>query len=502
MKILLIKPQITISKNFKGIGRFFPPIGLEYIAALLEQNNYTVKILDTSIEDWKKIHKRTDGMEYMGMSFDKVKKEIKKENPDVVGITTLTVDSVNAFSIVKAIKEVNPLIKVIFGGPHVCAMPEEVINNSNVDVICIGEGEYTFLELMQEFEKKNLNLTKVKGIWYKENGKIIKNELRPLIQDLDKLPFPARHLINYEKYAEAGKYLQGSRRVETRRDTIISSRGCPFNCIFCTISISMGKQFRARSPENVIKEIEEIIEKYNVGDIGFEDDNFTFNKERTNKILDLIIKKGLNKKISWSTPNGVRADTLDENLLKKMKEAGCEEIIFAPESGNQFVVNNIIKKKLDLRIVERNAKICKEIGLRCGMFFVIGSPGETKEQINDTVNFANKMKKEYNVFPMLFTAQPYYNTDLYKISKEKGYLTKTNKASFEQGLINEEAMIKTSEFTPEYLAKIRSEFSASIDKMGIFELIKSRPFDSLRAFLLHPKYIIKHLSKLLYSKFT
>lgn len=436
------------------------------------------------------------------MSFENVKKKIEKDLPNIVGLTSLTVDAVNALLIAKSIKEINPSIKIIMGGPHVCAVPEDVINDPSIDMICIGEGEYTLLELAHELENEKPDLNKIKGLWFKENGKIIKNELRLPIQDLDALPFPARHLINYDKYFDASKYLQGSRRVESRRDTIISSRGCPFGCIFCTISISMGKKFRSRSPENVIKEIEEIVEKYNVGDIGFEDDNFTFDKERANKICDLIIKKGLNKKISWSTPNGVRADTLDEELLKKMKESGCQEIILAPESGNQYVVDNIIKKRLNLEIVEKNAKLCKEIGLRCGMFFVVGSPGETKEQINDTIKFAERMKKEYGVMPMVFTAQPYYNTELYKISKEKGYLTKKEKFAFEQGLVNEEAMINTPEFTPEYLSKIRKEFSKFTDERGILELITTRPIDSIRAVILHPKYIIKHVIKLLYSKFT
>jgi magnesium-protoporphyrin IX monomethyl ester (oxidative) cyclase len=262
----------------------------------------------------------------------------------------------------------------------------------------------------------------------------------------------------------------------------------------------MGRKWRPRTPENVIKEIEMLVNEYNVGELGFEDDNFTFDMERAYKICDMMIQKGFNKKFKWLTPNGIRADKVDERLLKKFKESGCEEVTFAPESGNQWVVNNIIKKNLDLQKVEEGARICKEIGLRCGMFFVIGLPGETKEQINDTVEFAKRMKKDYGVIPMLFTAWPYYGTEMYKICVEKGYLTKTKKEDFEWGLVNEEPMIKTPEFTPEDLVKIRHSFSRYTDLLGTFELITTRPKDSLKLFVLRPKYIIKHFIRLLTGK--
>jgi len=494
MKILLLKPPITLPKQFSGINtRFSQPIGLGYIASMLEKNGYDdVKIIDTGIEDWKRINKRYDGKEYAGMNFGDIKKIIEKELPDIIGITSMTPDATNAFIISKLAKEVSSDIKTMMGGPHACAMPEETLMEG-IDFVCIGEGEYMFLELVEELEKESPKFENIKGMWFKEDGKIIKNEPRPPIENLDELPFPARHLMNYKKYFEANKYLQGAREIEKRRDTIITSRGCPFNCVFCSIKISMGRTFRPRSPENVVTEIEEMVSKYNIGNISFEDDNFTFNMERAHKICDLIIERGLNKKISWDTPNGIRADRVDEKLLIKMQKAGCKEVVFSPESGNQYVVNNLIGKKLDLKKVEEDARICKKIGMKCRMFFVMGIPGETKNQINDTVEFAKRMKEEYCVEPMLFSALPYYSTDLYRICKENGYLIKIDKSSFEQALIGMEPMISPPEFTPEYIARVKKEFIK--DEHKILRTVFERPLDSARAFILHPKHVLKYLVK-------
>lgn len=212
------------------------------------------------------------------------------------------------------------------------------------------------------------------------------------------------------------------------------------------------------------------------------------------RLCDLMVSKGLNKKISWDTPNGVRADTLNESLLKKMKEAGCRGIIVAPESGSQFVVNNIIGKKLDLKTVENAVRLCKKIGINCGCFFVIGLPGETIKQIEETVKFANKMRS-LGAIPFCSIAWPYYGTDLYKIAKEKGYLLKKDGEELELGLLNLEALIKTPEFSPEQLYEYQKMIQGETELNELFDLIKTRPLDALRCFLLHPMFITKYITK-------
>ena len=425
------------------------------------------------------------------MSYDDIAERVKDEEPDIVGISILTVEAINASLVAKAVKKANENIKVIMGGPHVCARPEETIRNSNVDFIVMGEGEITTAELVNALENgKQLN--EVTGIWYKENNIIIKNEPRPLIKDLDELPFPAWDIMNLEKYFKASKYLQGSRSFKEREISIISSRGCPFACSFCSIRLSMGRGYRSRSPENVISEIEYMVKEYGVKHIGFEDDNLTFDKERINAICDLLIEKGLNKEITWSTPNGVRADRLDEDLLQKMRKAGCTGIAVAPESGSQYVVTNLIGKNLDLKNVESVVKICNKVGIECGCFFVIGIPGETIEQIEETVKFADKLRS-LGGKPSCNIAGPYYGTTLYKLVREKGYLSKKDGEELELGLLNMEAMIKTPEFTPEQVYKYCRMVQGNFESNQLFELMMKRPMDALRGFSLHPAFITKYL---------
>jgi anaerobic magnesium-protoporphyrin IX monomethyl ester cyclase len=255
----------------------------------------------------------------------------------------------------------------------------------------------------------------------------------------------------------------------------------------------MGRNFRPRSPENVISEIEYLVNNHNVKHIGFEDDNLTFDKKRINTICDMLIDKGLNKKITWDTPNGVRADTLDEDLILKMKNAGCIEIWVAPESGSQYVVDNLIGKHLDLQTVENVVKICKKVGIKCWCFFVVGIPGETIDQIEETVKFANKLKL-LGAEPSCSIALPYYGTNLYRIAREKGYLLKKDGREIELGLLNGEAMIKTPEFTPEQLYAYRRMVGLS-EMNVLYGLIMKRPLDAIRSFSLHPMFITKYLVK-------
>lgn len=501
MKILLIKPPLTLQKDFKGIARFYPPIGLGYVASILENENHEVKILDAGIEKWNRIHEREDGVKYIGMSFDDIRKRIKEEKPDIVGISTLTVESVNVSYVAKAVKLADKEIKVIAGGPHICVRPEQMISDPNIDIIVLGEGEHTTIELIRELEKEKPQLNKIKGIWYKEKGIIKKNEPRPFIQDLDSLPFPAWHLMDIGKYFKAIRYLQGGRAINKKSFSIITSRGCPYACIFCTIRFSMGNVFRKRSPENVLKEINELVEKYGVEHINFEDDNLTLDKKRIVDICNLLIGSGLNKKITWSTPNGVRADTLDEPLIRKMKEAGCIEIVVSPESGSQEVVNKIIRKNLDLKTVDNVVKLCKKVGVKCGCFFVIGLPGETIENIEETLEFAERMKS-MGATPLCSIAWPYYGTDLYKIAREKGYLIKKDGRDLELGLLNMEALIKTPDFTPEQIYHYKSMIHGDTEINRLFELLKTRPVDAFNCFMLHPFFITKYILKKYIFKFN
>jgi radical SAM superfamily enzyme YgiQ (UPF0313 family) len=228
-----------------------------------------------------------------------------------------------------------------------------------------------------------------------------------------------------------------------------TSRGCSYNCVFCTQCIVWGRKWRGRSPENVVDEIEQVIKTYGVKQIDFMDDNMTLDKKRMERICDLIVERGL--RVEWFTPSGVRADTLDENLLRKMKKAGCKKIRVAPESGVQRVVDEIIKKNLDLKSVENAVVLCKKVGIKVGCFFVIGLIGETKEDIKQTINYAYKLR-QLGADSFIFSiATPIYGTELYEQAKRGGFL---RKGFSEDALAASEPLIETPEFSANDLLEL------------------------------------------------
>lgn len=492
MNILLIKPPINVPDDWKGITFFSPPLGLAYIAATLQQQGYKVEILDAGIAGWKKINSH-NGRKYVGLSFENIKKIIANRKPDVVGITALSVDATNASEVTRAVKQVNKDIKVVRGGAHVCVRPRETLTEQATDFIITGEGEYTMPELVKELEKANPEFNKIKGLGYKGNGQLRINPPRKWIDNLDQLPLPAFELLNYPEYFKAVKYLQGARGFHSHRASIITSRGCPYKCNFCSVSSVMGRQYRCRSAENVVQEIEILVRKHRIRDVGFEDDNISLNRKRFEAICDLLIEKQLG--ITWDTPNGIRADTLDEPLLKKTQKAGCTSIILSPEVGDQQVLNNIVGKKLDLKKVEDVVKICTRINLPVGCFFMVGLVGETKSNMEKTVEFAHKLKN-LGAQICCFIAQPYYGTALYNDAKSKGYLLRDNGEELERGFINMRALIETPDFTTNDLYDFRLKVGAGTNEFeDIIKSIRNRPLDALRCFLLHPVYISKYLFK-------
>jgi magnesium-protoporphyrin IX monomethyl ester (oxidative) cyclase len=501
MKVCLINPPVLLPKDWKGIVRVFQPIGLAYIAAFLEKNGYEVVILDTFVEGWKKTHDK-DGKKYCGMSYEDITKKIKEISPEIVGIMSLSAHAQSSYWTAEAVKNADKNIVVVFGGPHASVRPKDCLSNENIDFVVIGEGEYTFLELVKTIEKNATGLLKnIDGIGFKENNEAMINKKRESIKNLDELPFPARHLLPMEKYFEAGKSLQTSRVTPKRSTTVITSRGCPFNCIFCSVNLTMGRMWMARSPENVVAEVKQVINDYGIEEIMFEDDNMSFDKKRMEAICDLIINEKI--KFSWYAPNGLRADTLDENLLRKMKDAGCKEIYVAPESGDQEVVNKIVGKNLDLKKVEEIVAMCKKVGIDVGCFFVIGMPGETKENIKRTIEFARKLRSIGAKSCSFFVANPFYGTRLYNISREKGYLTRNDGKEIEEGFLNLDAMIKTPEFSPEEICMIREQAMGEQGLSMMMDRVKS--FSGLKFFLIaaarSPKYTFKYIYRMRHSIF-
>ena len=371
MRVCLVNPP-RIQQKLWGKPAAFQPLDIAYVAAVLEKD-HDVSIIDCPTEGWRNLQE-IDGVKYrLGLTSKQIAERIRRWRPNLVVITVpFSGWWQTAFETAFAVKSVNSDIKTALIGLHPSAKPIESLAQPNIDFVVIGEPELTVQELANVLEKGNAeDLQKVKGLGFTKHSKVIINPSRPVIEDLDSLPFPARHLLPMKELFAAVKQtpIRGEIRKPCAR--VLTSRGCPNNCIFCSIHIVMGKKWRGRSPGNVADELEQIVQTYGIKQVDFDDDNMTFNKKRMEAICDEIVKRGLD--IEWYTPNGVRADGLDANLLARMRRSGCRRIMVAPESGVQRVVNQIIKKNQDLKKVEDAVVSARKVGIKVSCFFILGS---------------------------------------------------------------------------------------------------------------------------------
>jgi radical SAM superfamily enzyme YgiQ (UPF0313 family) len=389
---------------------------------------------------------------------------------------------------------VDPNILTVVGGPHVTVVPVEFLKEAkNIDIAVIGEGEYTMLDIVKCVEGKK-KISDVQGIAYRQDdGEIKQNTLRPFIEDLDELPYPAYHLVDMEQYLNPEKIEY--RSFKDRAISMITSRGCPFNCNFCSVHLHMGKMFRAHSVDYVIKHIEYVINKFGVKTIFFEDDNLTFDMKRFEAICDKIIERGI--RFSWETPNGIRADYLTLNLLKKMKKSGCQSVFFGIESGDQCVLDNIIGKSLNLKKVVNVAKMCKDIGLKTAAFYIIGFPGETKEDMLKTVELALRLKRDYDVGMLLHVATPSLGTRLYEECMKKEYIegALTSRAFAEVRQTRGMPLITTEDFSPSEVKEIAAMAVRRYKRLSLINYFKN-PGVTLKLAVSQPKIVLKFIQNL------
>lgn len=391
MKILLIMPLTETKLTFAAPDRYkrldignYPPLGLMYIASYLKKfSHHEVKIVDMMTE---------------GLNFDRLLNKIKEYSPQVVGFysNSFTINTVKSLS--DYVKRLNKEIIIIIGGPHVDIYPYETAALDNIDYVVLGEGEITVFELLNSLEK-NKDPIDVKGLVYKRNSKIYFTGQRPLIENLDTLPLPDRRLTNYKKYYS----VIGKNKIAT---TIMTSRGCPYRCHFCFIQY--GGRYRARSAKNVV---EEIIECVNLGitEFFFFDEVFTIDKRRVIAICDEIIKHHLNINFAIRA----RVDDVDEEMLAKLKQAGCMRIQYGVESGSDEILK-LMNKGITVEQAREAVKLTKKFGIDVYLDFMIGYPKETKEQIMKTINFAKELDPDYVQFAIttLYPATKIYEDAL------------------------------------------------------------------------------------------
>ena len=451
-RILLIEPPRTVPIEFMAKARpgVQPPIGLAYIAAVLEKNNFIVKILDAIVEDPQcHIGREIEpGIYRYGLDDADIIKHIKDFQPDVIGVScTITTKYKDAKRLFKLIKSIDPNYITVTGGVHPTFDTKNVLSDSNLDYAVLGEADYSFLELMN-FLNGELKFDDLDGIALRINHEIRIIPKTKAIENLDELPFPARHLIPNQKYWEVN--LPQGEATRTPWATLVTSRGCPASCIYCSAPIMWGQKYRARSAEHVLGEIEYLIGKYDVKEFLILDDNFTFNKERTIKILDGIIDGIENKgwDMTWTTPNGIATYALDRDILERIKRSGCASITLAIESGCQRVVSKVIKKPLSLEKAEDIINIAKDVGLKTRAFFMLGTPGETKAEMDMTLEFAKKLGIDWLCFSI---TTPLPGTELFKTCWDNNYIDRN--LDFNQILFGF-TLIHTDEFDEDYINKL------------------------------------------------
>jgi anaerobic magnesium-protoporphyrin IX monomethyl ester cyclase len=361
--VMLINPyDENAVKN--ALGFITPPLNLMYLASSLEKESYSVKIIDDDL---------------LQQGYENIAKKVEKVNPPLVGVTAGTSTIRSALKYLELIKEISPDTLTVIGGPHTTFMPYETFKDAEyLDVAVMGEGEETIVELAEYATLNNQNLNDVKGIVYRDSdkNKILTTEKRPLIEDLDSIPFPARHLVSFNDYDATQDQTGG----------IITSRGCVYNCNYCSSSLIMGKKFRSRSPNNVVDEIEELIDTYHINDIGFMDDTFMLNKKRAGEIADEIKARDLD--ISFVASS--RVDRVDRDLLENLKSSGLKTIYYGVESGSQRILD-LMKKGITLKNVEDAVRIAKDVNLDVLTSFILGYPGETEEDMNKTIDFQQNL---------------------------------------------------------------------------------------------------------------
>ncbi len=432
----------------RGINEatLYPPIGLASIAAYLEKQGATCIIIDANVTEQKP---------------NEIVNELISFNPDVVGIQMNVVTAQAGVELCKLIN-IDPRFKpkIVLGGPFATSKFERLLKDTGAFAIVKGEGEQTFLELCEGIE-----LTQIEGLAFKNTeGKLIINKERDLFPDINQFPYPAYHLL-----PDLKKYRARSR--QTPFAPIFTSRGCPFRCTFCNANI-FGKSFRARSPENVIAEIDMLVHKFGVKQIDIIDDNFSEDMIRAEKIIDLVISR--NYGISINFQNGLRADRLSKELLHKMKLAGVYKLGIGIESANAQVRNKI-KKGLDISCVERSVKWCREEGIISIGFFMLGFPEDTEETIKETIDFAIKLNPSMANFSLVV---PLPGTELYEQVKANNWFIKSIEDGSSTGYYSDNFYYQTPKLKTEKILELQKKAYRSFNLrpskiIDIFRDIKS-----------------------------
>jgi radical SAM superfamily enzyme YgiQ (UPF0313 family) len=445
--VLLISPPSSYTEK-----RIFPPLGLAYIASVLMNAGIHVEIIDSPA---------------LHLSYEHVNKIIRKKHPQIIGIQTSFFNFYECRKLTETIKNSLPDVHIILGGQFPSSFPQKVLREiPKADVCVMGEGESIMLELVRALSR-GLGIEKIKGLVFRKGKNIHITPCIGLIKDLNSLPFPARHLLPMKAYRFLPHEFKQYPVV-----TMLSSRGCPFRCNFCSKPI-FGSSYRVRSPENVISEIIEVINHYSAKEIFFVDDVFGLSRSWCEKFCKLLIQEKLD--IAWSCQT--RIDVMDRKLLTKMAASGCWSILFGIESCPQRLLN-ILNKNIRMNEVKKTIKLAGEAGISVRASFMIGIPTETKKETLQTIKFAKELNPDFALFHLFV---PFEGTAIYKFSKQTGnilngagdydYPGKVKFIPYTYG--SEEELIKIQKFAYKNFYLNPNKIIEIISKIKSFNKLKS-----------------------------
>lgn len=417
-EILLIHPPQTrslLTTRREWTDSSYLPLGLAYLGAMLEQDGYDVQGVDMMVEE---------------MRAETLKKVLRQAAPKVVGITSTIRLYNNGLRVAKLVKEMFPETVVIIGGPHVSYIYEEALSNENIDIVALFEAEETMVELAGHLLRgEPKELSQIQGIAYRQGDETIVTPQRPFLQDLDSVPFPARHLFPLDRYPRG-----------VNMASILVGRGCPFKCIFCSANTLTGLTYRMRSADNVLEEITDLLGRREIDRFYIVDDTFTISRRGVIEVCKALIEE----KVDATWQCGARANTVNDELLGLMYEAGCRTVQYGAESGDDKVLKTI-EKGVNSAQIEAGVAAAVRSGINVDLSFVIGHPADTHETIRTTIGFARRLIQEYSstnggprVWPKFTILTPLPGTPVYDHADELGVkiLTKNwDRYSFHTPLI-------------------------------------------------------------------
>ena len=409
MKIQLIQPpQFDFGKNRRfleegPIVTYTMPVGLGYLASMLENAGHEVNIVDAYC---------------MKSPWQELEEKIKKFSPEVIGITSLSDQRASCYQLIRLIKSIGSRIKVVLGGHHPTLMFEQILQKFPVDAVVLGEGEVTMVELVKAWQE-NKEIDEINGIAFCKNQKIIKTDPREMISNLDTIPFPAYHLIDISAYKgwhfiDQIFSLLGRGTRDYQQASLITSRGCPGKCSFCSVRQMWGPKWRKRSPHNVVDEIEMLYKKYNVEFFVFADDIFSVDQKRVMSICEEILQRGI--KIDWGFQTAVKFVSSD--MLNLAAKAGCKAVIYGVESASETILKKI-SKNITVDQIINAFELTKNAGMLTGAYLMVGNIGEDRITIRETIKLLKVIKPDI-IVPQILMICP--GTELFEIAKSQNFI--------------------------------------------------------------------------------